>query len=57
MKLHVLEAEWRSNMVVLKAKETVGTQHAVTMAKDLLLSDVVQENFKITAEALAIHVS
>ena len=57
VKLHVLEAEWRNSMVILKTKEIVGTEHAVRLAKDSVPYNVLQENFKITAEALAIDVS
>ena len=57
MKLHVLEAEWRGNAVVLKTSKTLGTEAAVRMAEALVPYDARKEDFEITAKSLATHVS
>lgn len=55
--MHVLEAEWNGNKVVLKTPKALGTDSmAVTITNALLPRNTKREDVKMSTEELVYHV-
>lgn len=57
VKLHVLEAEWNGNKVVLKTPKPLRSDAAVIMTDALFPSNTRKEDVKMSAQELIYHVS
>ncbi len=56
-KLHVLEAEWNGDIIVLKTPKPVGTSLVSAILQSLVPKDMKKEDFMLPAEKFIFHVS
>ena len=56
MKLHVLQATWREETVILKTPKSLGTESVVSSIAGIIPHRVARKDFKMSGEDFTKHV-